>query len=596
MRLRTQLLIATLLIICALSGIILLIVRNTVRNEVKREVQESVAASVSAFKNVQDLRQMQLSRAAAMLAELPTLKALMTTRHAPTIQDGSTPFWGLAGSDLFVLADTDGEVMALHAKDAGLDSADVKGNLTRSHESDEEAAWWYSDGRLYWVFLRPISSGAGSDEKVLGEVAIGYEVDSSVAQQLALVAGSKIALATGNRIIASTLPANEERELQERIRRDAHVPGPESAELALGRVPYQVASVSLHQGMTPPVQCYVLLPLRPRLHFIMRLDATIVALGISAVLLATLLLSFVASTITRPLENLVAGVRALAVGDFNYYIQRRGSSELVELGEAFSKMRGELMASQMRLIEAERLAALAHAASSISHDLRHYLAAVVANAEFLYEAERLKLDPDEIYEEIKVAAEQMTDLIDSLRELAHERSTIYAVPGSIDQSIRRALDTVFTRPELRNRGISIQAEGDLTGVFDPKKIERAFLNLILNAFQATADRSGKIDIHIFSTTERFEVRIADNGPGIPEAIRDTLFDPFVSFGKVNGTGLGLAIVSKIIQDHGGTVGVEGTSESGTVFLVQMPRFQDASGDAASSVTPTNGPGVISAQE
>ena len=223
LRLRTQLLIATLLIICTLTGVILLIVRHTVRNEVKLEVQQSVAASVVAFKNVQESRQMQLWRVAAMLAELPTLKALMTTRHVPTIQDGSAPFWRLAGSDIFVLADTDGEVMALHAKAAGLDLTDVKSDLKRSRELEEEAAWWYSGGRLYWVFLRPISSGAGADEKFLGEIAIGYEVDASVAQQLALVAGSKIALATGNHVIASTLPADEEQELQERIRRDAQL-------------------------------------------------------------------------------------------------------------------------------------------------------------------------------------------------------------------------------------------------------------------------------------------------------------------------------------------------------------------------------------
>src|SRR5271167_4558904 len=104
LRLRTQLLIATLLIICTLSGVMLLIVRHTVRNEVRRQVQESVAASVSAFKSVQESRHMQLSRVAAMLAELPTLKALMTTRHALTIQDGSAAFWELAGSDLLVLA------------------------------------------------------------------------------------------------------------------------------------------------------------------------------------------------------------------------------------------------------------------------------------------------------------------------------------------------------------------------------------------------------------------------------------------------------------------------------------------------------------
>ena len=83
----------------------LLIVRHTVRAEIDDQVRESVAASVRAFESVENQRQDQLSRTTAMLAELPTLKALMTTHHAPTIRDGSLPFWQLAGSDLFVLAD-----------------------------------------------------------------------------------------------------------------------------------------------------------------------------------------------------------------------------------------------------------------------------------------------------------------------------------------------------------------------------------------------------------------------------------------------------------------------------------------------------------
>ena len=115
----------------------------------------------------------------------------------------------------------------------------------------------------------------------------------------------------------------------------------------------------------------------------------------------------------------------------------------------------------------------------------------------------------------------------------------------------------------------------MTGAFDPKKIERAFFNLLLNACQSTADRQGKVDVAIVSSVDMFEVRIADNGSGIPSSIRGTLFDPFVSSGKANGTGLGLAIVSKIIHDHYGSVTVERTSEEGTVFLVKLPRRQRA---------------------
>ncbi|MFZ0969734.1 MAG: ATP-binding protein, partial [Candidatus Acidiferrales bacterium] len=127
-------------------------------------------------------------------------------------------------------------------------------------------------------------------------------------------------------------------------------------------------------------------------------------------------------------------------------------------------------------------------------------------------------------------------------------------------------------PELRNRNIAIVTSGDMEGVFDAKKIERAFFNLVLNACEATAQGRGQVQIDIRSTTEFFEIRIADNGSGIPESIRATLFDPFISSGKPSGTGLGLAIVNKIIHDHDGSVEVERTSESGTVFLIKFPRF------------------------
>jgi len=67
-------------------------------------------------------------------------------------------------------------------------------------------------------------------------------------------------------------------------------------------------------------------------------------------------------------------------------------------------------------------------------------------------------------------------------------------------------------------------------------------------------------------------------------IRANLFDPFVSAGKPNGTGLGLAIVSKIIADHGGAVSVESTSESGTTFLVKLPRVQLTPNEIPEKVT------------
>ncbi|MCU1341078.1 MAG: hypothetical protein JWN92_501, partial [Candidatus Acidoferrum typicum] len=436
LRLQTQLLISTLLIISVLTGTILLIVRQTVRSQISQQVRDSTSASLREFENVQQQLQQQLSRTAALLAELPTLKALMTTRDALTIQDGSVPFWKLAGSDLFLLADSRGKVMALHVTREGLDERGAGDQLAASLMDGEDSSWWYAGGRLYWVFLRTITAGAGSNEKQLGLVAIGYEVNSSVAEQLALVADSKIVLAANGNVIASTFPPNQERELQNRISTRIFESGSTSTELALGGDQYMVASVVLHDGPPSPVQCYVFVPLTRSIGFIRQLNRTILVGGISAVFFAFLLLRFVSGTITSPLDNLVAGVRALASGNYTYSITPRGSSEVAELGESFSKMRGELLAFQRKQIETERVAALGRAANSISHDLRHHLAALVANAEFLYEAEKLKLDRDEIYDEIRAASEQITELLDSLRDLASERRIITPVPASIDQTIR----------------------------------------------------------------------------------------------------------------------------------------------------------------
>ena len=414
-RLRTQLFIATLLTICGLTGALLLVLRHTVTVETERQVREGTDGSVRAFESVQRDREQQLSRTAAMLAVLPPLQAMMTTEDAPTIQDGTAIFWKLSGSHLFVLANMSKNIVALHMTRPGWPREAAERDINKSIEQGEDVSWWYDDGRLYEVFLQPITAGIGSNSRQLGWLAIGYQVDSRVAEQLEVVAGNHVALVTGSTLITSTLPSADEAALQRKLtQQDRELTG-SSREIKLETDSYAVSSVLLNGALPSPVRCYVMMQLGPVNDFIRRLNRRIFVVGGFAVLFGALLFGFVSQTITKPLVNLVAGVRALAGGDFSYSIVHEGSSEVDELSSAFAKMRGELLALHKQQIETERIAALGRAARSISHDLRHYLAAVVANAEFLYEADTLRLDKNEIYQEIKIASEQMTDLIDSLR-------------------------------------------------------------------------------------------------------------------------------------------------------------------------------------
>jgi signal transduction histidine kinase len=115
-----------------------------------------------------------------------------------------------------------------------------------------------------------------------------------------------------------------------------------------------------------------------------------------------------------------------------------------------------------------------------------------------------------------------------------------------------------------------------------------FQNLLLNACEAVSPDRGHIRVDIHANKSAIEVRVADNGHGVPELVRDKLFEPFVSQGKENGTGLGLTVVQKIVQDHGGDVRVESTSAEGTVFLIILP------GTRGTPIASATGDGMVRA--
>jgi HAMP domain-containing protein len=383
LKLRTQLFLANLVIVVTLIGSLLFLVHLILREEVGDQVRRGTEASVRAFETVEHQREEQLSSAAALLADLPPLKSLMTTEHALTIQDASRTFWQLAHSDLFVLVTPDKKVVALHGADPGWSKEVVEQNLSHSIERGEKTSWWADRDRLYWVFVRPVTVGAGANQRLVGLLAVGYQVDASIASQLSSIVGNQIALTTGDHVIASTLPRADEAALQHTIRSGQIYTGIAPMQVSLATEKYTLASIVLRASPGPEIRCFVLMPMAAVDIFLRRLNRIIYFLGGLAVAAGALLFVFLARAITRPLDELVGGVRALANDDYDYSISPSGSDEIAQLSTAFSQMRSKLLASQQQRIEAERLTALARAASSISHDLRHYLAAIVANAEFL---------------------------------------------------------------------------------------------------------------------------------------------------------------------------------------------------------------------
>jgi signal transduction histidine kinase len=164
----------------------------------------------------------------------------------------------------------------------------------------------------------------------------------------------------------------------------------------------------------------------------------------------------------------------------------------------------------------------------------------------------------------------MTDLIESLLEFSRTRESLHLVHGSVEEVIEVAVRMIRARPEYDGVPISISREGRSECWFDPKKLQRVFDNLLVNACEAVSRDSGRIEVSLRDTPLGLEVCFRDNGPGVPESIRDKLFTPFVSLGKEHGTGLGLAIAQKIMLEHGGSVVLESSAPGATVFKLLLP--------------------------
>jgi signal transduction histidine kinase len=117
---------------------------------------------------------------------------------------------------------------------------------------------------------------------------------------------------------------------------------------------------------------------------------------------------------------------------------------------------------------------------------------------------------------------------------------------------------------------------ETAAVLDARQIERAIYNLLLNACQATRKDDSEVEerlvvAEITATSKDLTVMITDNGPGVAETIRNSLFEPFVSEGRQSGTGLGLTLAHCIAQEHGGFVKLVRSRAGETVFLLSIAR-------------------------
>ena len=182
---------------------------------------------------------------------------------------------------------------------------------------------------------------------------------------------------------------------------------PGEKELQLGDETFLASTVELTASPSPSVRFWVLKSYDKAAFFLNTLNRSLIVLGLLAILAGSAVVAFVAYTFTKPLAHLVDGVHALEAGNFTYPLVLRQGDEVAELTGAFDRMRTTLQRAQQELLATERLATIGRTASSISHDLRHPLTAIVANAEFLCDDRMPAHQREELYAEIRIAVDHM---------------------------------------------------------------------------------------------------------------------------------------------------------------------------------------------
>lgn len=568
-RLRTRFLLSMILITFGLTALSLLVVRHSVQTHVREEIVRELRNSVTTFQNFQHDREVMLSHSAELVADLPITRAIMTAHDPATIQDASKDVWQLTGSDLLVLVNRDGAVVALHTKTAGFTQEAAKKYFDRSLNEEDSSHWWFGAHHLYQTFVQPVYFGAKTDGPLLGFLIIGYQIDDRLAREVSKVSASHVAFSYGDEIVATTLtPLQAQGPGVNALATGSLQSSP--LDVQVGAEHFVATSLDLSGQQPIPVRLTVLGSYDQAARFLGNLNRLLLLLGFTAVLIGSGLVFLISHTFTRPLATLVEGVRALEHGDYHHPLDPRGSDEVAELTSAFDRMRASLLKTQQALLESEQLATIGRMASSISHDLRHALAAVVANSEFLCDGRLTSVQREELYQEVRTAVNQMTDLIDSLLEFARTRASLNPAYGNVVETVQRAMQAVRLHPRHQGTLIEVHSHGQSSAWFDSRKLERALYNLLLNACEAAPSNEGRVQVTVQRKETSVIIEVADNGPGIAEPIRDKLFHPFVSFGKQNGTGLGLTVVQKIVQDHGGEIVMERTADNLTVFRITIP--------------------------
>lgn len=289
------------------------------------------------------------------------------------------------------------------------------------------------------------------------------------------------------------------------------------------------------------------------------------ALAVTAAVFGVLAVA-VSRAFTRPIDQLTAGMAALARGELTHVIPGAGGpprDELSYLVDRFNKMAAELLAQRERLRTTEQLAAWRDVARALAHELKNPLTAMKMSLARLSRAGVPAPDGERLREPLALLDEEVSVLMRMTQAFSEFARLPAAAPRVVDvAAVTREVAALYG-------AVQVDAKEEARALADPDQLRRALGNLAKNAVEAAGGAEVRVEVR--PEPAAVVVRVMDRGPGIGAVVEGAALLAGLSSTKAGGSGLGLPIAHRIVAEHGGTLRLEPREGGGTVATVRLPR-------------------------
>jgi signal transduction histidine kinase len=515
---------------------------------------------------------------ARLLADLPTLKGAVETRHAETVQPIVAAYRQQIGADVLAASDRAGTPLAAAPAQTGRPASEA---VTRALAGQETVEFLPVDDGVLLLATVPISIGRETPE-TLGTLSLGARLDAALAERFKRATRSEVAFVLSGEVRAATLGRKSWPALAPLLATTnvTRVTLDDEEYMALA-VPLGTPSQARALAGSPSPVALVLQSRTERLGFLRTVYAALAVAAVAAVVLAVGLSYAVARTVTRPLGAITATMREMAAtGDLTRKIPTRAPSPWQDedarlLASTFNTLTDSIARFQREAAQKERLLSLGRLSTVIAHEVRNPLMIIKATLR--------GLGPDAPDDQIREAVKDIDEEIDRLNRIVHDVLD-FARPPSVAREqadlVKVCRDaasaaTVGSGPPIR---VDVPRE-PLVASTDAERLRTALVNVLSNARQAVEARdraepgwaqgNGHRDVRL--SLERVNaghvrLRVTDHGAGIRPDDLPHVFEPYFTTRRT-GTGLGLPIARNIVEGLGGTIALDSAPGQTTIEIV-----------------------------